>query len=69
MMYMVVAIKDTYEADVVEVVGIFDIKEKAYKAKYRVAEWMEENGYEYYEVLVNPIKVNHVEWKEVKENI
>ena len=44
MMYMVTAIRDTYEANGVEVAGIFDTEEKAYEAKAKVVEWMEENG-------------------------
>lgn len=44
MMYMVTAIKDIYDANGVEVVGIFNDAEKAYKAKLKVEEWMENVG-------------------------
>lgn len=69
MMYMVTAIRDIHEANGVEVAGIFDTEEKAYEAKAKVVEWMEENKYEDYEVFVNPIGVNHIGWYEVEEDI
>ena len=69
MMYMVTAIKDTCEANGVEVAGIFDTEEKAYEAKQKVEAWMEENEYEDYEVFVNPMDVNRIEWYEVEEDI
>ena len=69
MMYMVTAIRDTYEANWVEVAGIFDTEEKAYEAKAKVVEWMEENEYEDYEVFVSLMSVNHITWYEVEEDI
>ena len=69
MMYMVTAIRDIYETNGVEVVGIFNTKEKAYEAKSKVVEWMEENEYEDYEVFVSPMGVNHIKWYEVEEDI
>ena len=69
MMYMVTAIRDIYETNGVEVVGIFDTEEKAYEAKTKVEEWMEEEEYEDYEVFVTPIKVNHIEYYEIEEDI
>lgn len=69
MMYMVTAIRDTYEANGVEVAGIFDTIEKAYKAKAKVEEWMEDNAYEDYEVFVSPMDTNRIEWYEVEEDI
>lgn len=69
MMYMVTAIRDTYEANGVEVAGIFDTEEKAYEAKAKVVEWMEENEYEDYEVFVSLMSVNHITWYEVEEDI
>ena len=68
-MYMVTAIRDTYEANGVEVAGIFDTEEKAYEAKAKVVEWMEENEYEDYEVFVSLMSVNHITWYEVEEGI
>lgn len=69
MMYMVTAIRDTYETNGVEVAGIFDTEEKAYEAKAKVVEWMEENEYEDYEVFVSPMSVNRIAWYEVEEDI
>lgn len=69
MMYMVTAIRDTYEAYGVEVAGIFDTEEKAYEAKAKVVEWMEDNDYEDYEVFVSPMDINRIEWYEIEENI
>ena len=69
MMYMVTAIMDTYEANGVEVAGIFDTEEKAYVAKAKVVKWMEDNECEDYEVFVSPMDVNRIEWYEVEEDI
>lgn len=69
MMYMVTAIRNTDETNGVEVAGIFDTEEKAYEARAKVAEWMEENEYENYEVFVSPMSVNRIAWYEVEEDI
>jgi hypothetical protein len=70
MMYMVTAVRDIYDTEYgVEVAGIFDTEEKAFKAKAKVVEWMEENEYEDYEVFVSPMDVNRIEWYEVEKNI
>lgn len=70
MMYMVTAVRDIYEAEYgVEVVGIFDTEEKAFKAKTKVAEWMEKEEYEDYEAFVSPVNVNHIDWYEIEEDI
>lgn len=71
-MYLVTAVRDIYEASYnggVEVVGIFDTEEKAFKAKARVAKWMEEEEYEDYEVFVSSMNVNRIEWYDVEEDI
>lgn len=69
MMYMVTAIRDTYEANGVEVAGIFDTEKKAYEAKAKVVKWMEDNDYEDYEVFVSPMDINCIKWYEVEEDI
>lgn len=69
MMYIVTAIRDTYETNNVEVAGIFDTAEKAYEAREKVVEWMEENEYKDYEVFVSPITVNNIAWYEIDEDI
>ena len=69
-MYIVTAIKDTYDSECgIEIVGIFDIEDKAYLAKSEVEEWMESNGYENYEVFVSTMDVNHIEWHEINKKI
>lgn len=68
-MYLVTAIRDIYESNGVEVVGIFDTEEKAYSAKAKVVEWMEENEYEDFEVFVNKMQVNHIAYYEIEEDI
>ena len=68
-MYIVTAIREIYDTTNVEVAGIFDTEEKAYEAKEKVVEWMEENEYEDYEVFVSPTKVNHLAWYEIEEDI
>lgn len=70
MMYMVTAIRDTHDMDYgVEVAGIFDTEEKAFKAKARVEKWMEEEEYEHGEVFVCSMDVNRIEWYDVEEDI
>lgn len=68
MMYIVTAIRDVYESNGVEVAGIFDTEEKAYKAKEKVEKWMEDNECEYYEVFVSNTKINHIAWYEIEED-
>ena len=68
-MWLVTAIKDTCESNGVEVAGIFGTKEKAYEAKQKVEVWMEENGYEDYEVFATHMDVNRIKWYEVEEDI
>lgn len=68
MLYIVKVFRDIYETNEVEVVGIFDTEEKAYKAKAKVVEWMEEE-YEDFEVFVSTITVNHLDWDEFEEDI
>lgn len=70
MMYMVTAIRDTYDVECgVEVAGVFDDTEKAYEAKLRVEKWMEENEYEDYKVFVSRVSVNNIAWYEIDEDI
>ena len=66
-MYMVTAIRDVCEENGVEVVGIFDTEEKAYKAKAKVEKWMKDNEYEDYVVFVNHTEINQVTWYEINE--
>ena len=68
-MYIVTAIMDTYDANGVEIAGIFDTEEKAIKAKARVEKWMEEEECEDYEVFIGTLEINKLDWYEIKENI
>ena len=68
-MYLVTAIRDIYESNGVEVVGIFDKEEKAYSAKDKVVAWMKENEYEDFKVFVNKMHVNHIAYYEIEEDI
>lgn len=70
MMYMVTVVKDIYDANGgVEIAGIFDTEEKAWKAKAMVVEWLENEEYEDYEVFVHRQEVNNLTWYEIEENI
>lgn len=69
MMYIVTAIRETDDATNVEVAGIFDTPEKAFEAREKVAEWMEQNEYDNYEVFIQPTKVNHLAWYDIEEDI
>lgn len=68
-MYMVTAIRDIYEESGVEIAGVFDDVEKAYEVKLKVETWMKENEYECYGVFITPVKVNHVAWYEIEEDV
>ena len=69
MMYIVTAIREIDDTTNVEVAGIFDTPEKAFEARTKVADWMEENEYDNYEVFIQPTKVNHLAWYEIEEDI
>ena len=69
MMYVVTAMKNVYEANGVEIAGIFDSKEKAHEVALKVIKWMEENEFENYEVFTTPYDVNHFRWYEINERI
>lgn len=69
MMYIVTAIREIDDTTNVEVAGIFDTPEKAFEARTKVTEWMEENEYDNYEVFIQPTKVNHLAWYEIEEDI
>ena len=70
MMYMVTVVKDIYDTNGgVEIAGIFDMEEKAWKAKARVVEWLENEEYEDYEVFVYRQEINNLTWYEIEENI
>lgn len=70
MMYMVTVVKDIYDVNGgVEIAGIFDTEEKAWKAKARVVEWLENEECEDYEVFVRRQEVNNLTWYEIDENI
>lgn len=68
-MYIVTAIRDIDETTGVEIAGIFDSEDKAYKAKAKVESWMEENGFDNCEVFVNEMTVNRVNWYELEQDI
>lgn len=68
-MYLVTAIRDIDEATNVEVAGIFNTPEKAFEAREKVAKWMEQQKYENYEVFVNFVEVNHLDWYEIEQYI
>lgn len=70
MMYMVTVVKDIYDVNGgVEIAGIFDTEEKAWKAKARVVEWLKNEECEDYEVFVRRQEVNNLTWYEIDENI
>ena len=69
MMYIVTAIREIDETTNVEVAGVFDTPEKASEAREKVAEWMEQNGYDNYEVFIQPTKVNHLAWYDIEKDI
>ena len=69
MMYIVTAIRELDDTTNVEVAGIFDTPEKAFEAREKVVEWMEQNEYDNYEVFIQPTKVNYLAWYEIEEQI
>lgn len=69
MMYIVTAIREIDDTTSVEVAGVFDTPEKAFEAREKVAEWMEQNEYDNYEVFIQPTKVNHLAWYEIEEDV
>ena len=69
MLYIVTAIRDIDETNNVEVAGVFDTPEKAFEARAKVVQWMEDNEYDNYEVFVNQTKINYLAWYEIEENI
>ncbi len=69
-MYIVTAIKDTYDSESgIEIVGIFDAEDKAYSAKAEISTWMEANGYKDYEVFVSAMDTNHIQWHEIDKKV
>ena len=70
MRYLVTAIRDIYSGETgVEVAGIFDTEEKAYDAKVKVENWMQDNEYVDYKIFVSPIEANYLRWYEIEEYI
>ena len=71
MLYIVTATRffDDETDFIVEIAGIFDTPEKAFEARNKVEEWMEQNEYDNYEVFIQPTKVNHIAWYEIEEDI
>ena len=68
-MYIVMAIREIDDTTNVEVAGIFNAPEKAFEAREKVAEWMEQNEYDNYEVFIQPTKINHLTWYEIEEDV
>ena len=67
--YLVTAIRDIDDTNNVEVAGVFDTIEQAYKAKDIISNWMENNELENFEVFVTPIILNNLSWYEINKNI
>ena len=58
-MYLITAVKDVYDAECgVEIAGLFDTKEKAYEAKEKVETWLENEGFEDFEVFIAMAEIN-----------
>ena len=69
-MYLVTVVKDIYEEAIgVEIAGMFDTEKKAYEAKAKVVEWLDDEGYEDYKVFVTLYEPNKLNWYEIEENL
>lgn len=70
MLYMVTALRDVYLRESgVEIAGVFDSIDKAISAKVAVEKWMQDNGYEDYDIMVNSVDLNRLEWYEIEKLI
>ena len=70
MMYIVAAIRELDENENgVEIAGVFDTPEKAFKAREKVVDWMVENEYDNYEVFIHPTNANHLAWYDIEKDI
>lgn len=69
-MYVVTVVKEIYDEGAgVELAGIFDTEEKAMKAKAEVTEWLENEGYEDFEVFALFCEPNKLAWYEIEKTI
>lgn len=69
-MYVVTVVKEVYDEGAgVELAGIFDTEEKAMKAKAEVTEWLENEGYEDFEVFALLCEPNKLKWYEIEKTI
>ncbi len=69
-MFIVTAIKDKYDDVGLEIVGVFNDSDKAYKAKEMVENWMQENEFEDYEVFINnAYDMNQIRWYGIEEQL
>lgn len=69
-MFLVTAVKDVYDAECgVEIAGMFDTEEKAYEAKEKVETWLENEGFEDFEVFVTLYEINKLAWYEIEEKL
>lgn len=68
MMYLVNVVREVNEEEVLELAGVFDEEEKAYDAKNKIEEWLEEHGYENYQVFVESSELNAITWYLMKNN-
>lgn len=68
--YLVTVKRNVFDEDEtgVEIAGLFDY-EKAYEAKGKVAKYLENNGFEDFEIFVRPYKVNYLSYYDIKENL
>lgn len=68
-MYLVTVVREVTNDCGVEVVGIFDSEEKAYKAQAKVEKWMKDNDYDDYEIFVTHTEINCMKWYGLEEFI
>jgi hypothetical protein len=66
MMYIVIAIKELNDP-VVELAGIFDTQEKAFEACKMVEEWLEDDGFDNYDVFVLEAVKNFLVWYDLEK--
>lgn len=71
--WLVSVVKDIYEEGAgVEIAGIFTTEEKAYEAKAKVIDWLDEEEYEDYEVFVKEYDSSELDvlnWYELEEKM
>lgn len=71
--WLVSVIKDVYEAECgIEIAGIFTTKEKAYEAKAKITEYLEDEEYEDYDIFVieyDSKELDMLRWYEINEKM